>query len=283
MDPLAAILMLLAGLLHATWHAIVKTGAGAGLSILAGMGLVSSAVAMPVLFFVPAPSASTWPIILASLALHAGYKASLATAYGSAEFGRCYPIARGTVPLFATLFAYVGLQQLPGPGQLIGIAVIVLGILGLARDRIHGPIERRALWAAIGAAAMVAAYSVVDASGTRQPEGWASFTAWIIVLDSIVFFIVAAAYRGRAILADLRHALLSVLVAALLGLTSFAVFLWAVSRNPIANVVAFRECSVLFATLLGVLFLNERVTARRLCCAALIAAGLITVALLKPA
>ncbi|MGJ5181064.1 EamA family transporter [Bradyrhizobium oligotrophicum] len=281
MDPVAAILMLLAGLLHATWHAIVKTGSG--LSILAGMGLVSSVLTLPFMFVVPAPSASTWPIILASLALHAGYKASLAAAYRSSEFGRSYPIARGTVPLFATLFAYVGLQQLPGAGQAAGVVIIVLGILGLARDRIHGPIDRRTFSAAICAAAMVAAYSVIDAAGTRQPEGWGSFTVWVIVLDSLTFFIVATTLRGPAIVSDIRDALVPVLIAGLLGLASFAVFLWALSRNPIANVVAFRECSVLFATMIGVLFLKERATPQRLCCAALIAIGLTTVAVLKPA
>ena len=281
MDPLAAFLMLLAGLLHATWHAIVKTGSG--LSILAGMGLVSGVLTLPFVFVVPAPSASTWPIILVSLALHAGYKASLAIAYRSADLGRSYPIARGTVPLFATLFAYLGLRQLPQPGQFVGIAIIVIGILGLARDRIHGPIDRRAFWAAACAAAMVAAYSVVDAAGTRQPEGWASFTVWLIVLDSTVFFIVATTQRGPAILTDIREAAVPVLIAGLLGLTSFAVFLWALSRNPIASVVAFRECSIVFATLIGVLFLKEPATPRRLYCAGLVAVGLATIALLKPA
>lgn len=271
--------MLIAGLLHASWHAIVKTGSG--LSILAGMGLVSSMLTLPFLFMVPVPAASTWPIILASLVLHAGYKASLAIAYRSSELGRSYPIARGTVPLFATLFAYAGLQQLPQPGQFIGIAVIVLGILGLARDRMHGPLDRGAFWAAIFAAAMVAAYSVIDAAGTRQAEGWASFTAWMVVLDSLFFFIVAATHRGPAILTDMRDAFIPVLIAGVLGLASFAVFLWALSRNPIANVVAFRECSVLFATVIGIVFLGERATMWRLGCAGLVAAGLVLIATLR--
>jgi drug/metabolite transporter (DMT)-like permease len=60
------------------------------------------------------------------------------------------------------------------------------------------------------------------------------------------------------------------------------VFLWALSRNPIANVVAFRECSVLFATLIGVPFLGEPATRRRLVCAASIAVGLMLIAALKP-
>ncbi|MGJ4928591.1 EamA family transporter [Bradyrhizobium sp. HKCCYLS2038] len=279
MDPVAALLMLLAGLLHASWHAIVKNGSS--LAILAGMGLVSSIVTLPFLFFVAVPSALTWPLILASLVLHAAYKVSLTVTYGSAEFGRSYPIARGSVPLFAAMFAYVVLHQQPDAGQLVGIAIICLGIFGLARDRIHGRIDRRALGAAIVAAAMVAGYSVVDAAGTRQAEGWASFTAWIVVLDSLVFFLVATARQGAAILSDIRAGFIPVLIAGVLGLTSFAVFLWALSRNPIANVVAFRECSVLFASLIGVLFLGERATIRRLCNAALVAVGLVWIAAVK--
>ncbi|MGJ4888985.1 EamA family transporter [Bradyrhizobium sp. HKCCYLRH3099] len=280
MDPVAALLMLLAGLLHAGWHAIVKTGSG--LAILAGMGLVSSVVTLPLLFFVPFPAAATWPILAASLALHAGYKASLATAYRSGDLGRAYPIARGTVPLFATLFASLGLQQIPSAGQLAGIAVIVIGIFGLALDRRHGPIDRRSFAAATCAAALVAAYSVIDAWGTRQAAGWASFTVWLIVLDSVAFFIVAAMFQGRTIVVAMRDAFMPVVIAGLLGLTSFAVFLWALSRNPIASVVAFRECSVVFATLIAVLVLKERATPRRLCCVALVAAGLVIIALLKP-
>ena len=137
--------------------------------------------------------------------------------------------------------------------------------------------------AAICAAAMVAGYSVIDAAGTRQAQGWGSFTAWIIVLDSLAFFAVALALRGSKMLTEIRTARSSVIVAGVLGLTSFAVFLWALSRNPIANVVAFRECSVLFATLIGVLFLGEVATRRRLVCAAAIATGLMLIAALKPA
>jgi multidrug transporter EmrE-like cation transporter len=151
LDPLAAVLMLLAGLLHASWHAMVKTGSG--IAILAGMGLVSALLTLPWLFVVPMPSGTTWLIILASLMLHGGYKVSLAAAYRSSELGRSYPIARGTVPVFATVIAYLSLQQLPGAAQFAGILVSTTGILGLALDRSHGRFSHGALLAAICAAA----------------------------------------------------------------------------------------------------------------------------------
>jgi drug/metabolite transporter (DMT)-like permease len=130
---------------------------------------------------------------------------------------------------------------------------------------------------------MVAGYSVVDAAGTRQEEGWGSFTAWIIVLDSLTFLAVALLLRGRQMVSDILAARSAILVAGVLGLSSFAIFLWALSRNPIANVVAFRECSVLFATLIGILYLKETASRRRIACAALIAIGLVLVASLNRA
>jgi multidrug transporter EmrE-like cation transporter len=122
--------MLLAGLFHASWHAIVKTGSS--LSVLAGMGLVSAVLALPFLFLVPFPSIEVWPVLLLSLGLHAAYKVSLALAYERSELSRAYPLARGMVPLFATVLSYLLLSQLPEPMQLAGIAVIVCGVIGLS-------------------------------------------------------------------------------------------------------------------------------------------------------
>lgn len=75
--------MLLAGLLHAGWNAIVKTGNG--LSTLAGMGLVSAALAYPFPALVSAPPLSLWPVLCLSLVLHAVFKTSLALTYEQAD------------------------------------------------------------------------------------------------------------------------------------------------------------------------------------------------------
>jgi drug/metabolite transporter (DMT)-like permease len=278
-DPAAVVLMLVAGLFHASWHAIVKTGSS--LSVLAGMGLVSAVLAFPFLFFVAAPAMEVWLILLLSLFLHAAYKVSLALAYERSELSRAYPLARGLVPLFATLLSYILLEQLPKPMQLAGIVVIVCGAIGLSIEPKNSSSHLRTLLAAAGASVMVAGYSVVDALGTRGASGWSSFTAWLIVLDSLSFFAVARAIRGPLIWAEIRGAIWTTIVAGALGVSSFAVLLWALSRNPVASVVAFRECSVLFAALIGVLLLKEMVSYKNLLSIALVAIGLIVVATSK--
>src|ERR1043166_1212537 len=77
MDPLTVALMLIAALLHAGWHSLVKSGADQ-LVTLAGMGIVASTAALAAGPFAPWPPAPVWPVF-------------------------AFPLARGMVPLFATL------------------------------------------------------------------------------------------------------------------------------------------------------------------------------------
>jgi drug/metabolite transporter (DMT)-like permease len=159
--------------------------------------------------------------------------------------------------------------------------VIVCGTIGLSIEPKNSGFHLRTLLAAAGASVTVAGYSVVDALGTRSASGWSSFTAWLIVLDSISFFAVARAIRGPLIWAEIRDAIGTTIVAGALGVSSFAVLLWALSRNPVASVVAFRECSVLFAVLIGVRLLKEEVSYKNILSISLVAIGLIIVATLN--
>jgi drug/metabolite transporter (DMT)-like permease len=278
LDSTTALLMLLAGVLHAGWHAIVKTGNG--LSTLAGMGLASAALTAPFLVYVSIPPLSVWPVIALSLLLYGCYKAGLAVAYEQGDLSKAYPLARGMVPLCAAPLSCFALHQLPNDGQLAGIAIVSAGVLALALERAAAPIDGRLILAAFGASLMVAGYSVVDAYCTRT-SGWASFTVWLIVLDSLTFFAAAWILRGPIIFSQMKAAKLPAAIAGVLGTCSFVVFVWALSRNPVAVVVAFRECSVLFATLIGLFILRERISKRRIIAVGVIAAGLIPLSALR--
>ena len=62
LDPLTIALMLLAGLLHASWHSLVKYGDDQ-IVVLAGMGLVAAAIAACALPFLPLPQPAVWPVL----------------------------------------------------------------------------------------------------------------------------------------------------------------------------------------------------------------------------
>ena len=139
--------------------------------------------------------------------------------------------------------------------------------------------QMQLLLTAFGASSMVAGYSVIDAWGTRTSGGWASFTAWLIVIDSVVFLAVARVSAGPALWDQILHAKTPTTIAGLLGVIAFTVFVWALSYNPVASVTAFRECSVLFGTLIGVSLLKESFSLKKFFCVFLIAGGLVVIAL----
>src|SRR5260221_10322423 len=118
--------MLCAAALHASWHALVKSS-GNQLTLLTGMSLVATVVAVIGLPFVAFPSAAVWPVLGASLLVHSGYRFCLAQAYEHGDLGAAYPLARGLVPLLAAGVGVWALGQPLSPGQLLGVAIVSAG------------------------------------------------------------------------------------------------------------------------------------------------------------
>lgn len=277
MDPLTVVLMLSAALLHASWHGLVKAGSDQVIN-LAGMGLVATVVALMALPFVAAPPAAIWPLFALSVLLHGGYKLFLARAYEFGDLVHAFPLARGIVPLSATVIAFVVFGQLPGAGQLAGIGCVSCGVLLLAARGIRGRLNGEIALAAFGAGTAVACYTVVDAYGTRLYGDWAGFTAWLIVLDSLCFLGVTRYLRGKGLWEAMVRERTRLVVSGGLGVASFTVFLWALSRNPVGPVSALRETSVLFAMMIGALVYREHLTRLRLAAGVAIVAGIFIIA-----
>jgi drug/metabolite transporter (DMT)-like permease len=270
--------VLVAALLHAAWHALVKAS-GERVAALAGMNLVSGAVALCFLPFVAVPRPHVLAIVAFSVLLHVGYKIALAQLYRRADLGQAYPLARGLTPAMATLLALAFLDERPGAGVLAGMALISLGVLVLARERADRPVDAATLGIAALTGFAVAAYSAVDAWGVRLSGDWLGFTAWLVACDTATFLAYAFATRGRAVLAAWRAGAGRVIVSGLLGVLSFGTFLWALAQAPVGGVAALRETSVIFAALIGTLALGERASWRRHAAAFLVMAGAAVMAL----
>jgi drug/metabolite transporter (DMT)-like permease len=269
--------VLAAALLHASWHAVVKSS-GDQVVALAGMNVVSGAAALAVVFLVSPPPPMVFAIIAVSVLLHVGYKIALARLYRGADLAQAYPIARGLTPVMATLIALLILDELPDGPRLAGIGLISAGILGLLCERRALQIDARLLLAACVAGTAVAAYSAVDAYGVRFSGDWLAFTAWLITCDAASFVAYCLLTRPgapKAWRADWRR----VLASGVLGLISFVIFMWALGRAQVGAVTALRETSVMFAALLGPLVLRERASRGRLVSASFVTLGAVVIAL----
>jgi drug/metabolite transporter (DMT)-like permease len=277
MDLLTLGLILAAAVLHASWHGVVK-GGGHQIVTLAGMGLISAAAAVAAVPFVSLPPGPVWLVIGAAATLHSAYKLCLASAYKSGDLVQAFPLARGTVPVFAMAVAFATLGQRPTKGEAFGVFLISAGVLSLTYDMFKTTFKPRLLLAALGAGMAVATYTVLDAYGTRLYGDWLSFTAWVIVVDALTFVAISRVVQGEAVWTDLIRMQKSILVSGFLGLGSFSVFLWALSRNPVGPVSALRETSILFAMLIGAVIYREPLTPRRLAGGLLIISGVLIIA-----
>ena len=94
--------VLFGALLHASWNALIKSGADKALDT-ALVHFMGALVALPFMLWFGLPARAAWPYILASLVIHIGYYVALVGAYRHGELGLTYPIMRGFAPLLVTL------------------------------------------------------------------------------------------------------------------------------------------------------------------------------------
>jgi drug/metabolite transporter (DMT)-like permease len=62
-------------------------------------------------------------------------------------------------------------------------------------------------------------------------------------------------------------------------LAAYSLVLWAMTRAPIASVAALRETSIVFAALIGMLFLKESMSRLRLASILMVCAGAVAIKL----
>jgi drug/metabolite transporter (DMT)-like permease len=261
-----------AALLHAIWNALVRVGTNrvATMMVLSGVqGLIGLAIAMTQAF----PAADVWPWLIGSGAIHSAYKAFLSYAYEHGDLSRVYPLARGTAPMITLAVGALWLAEEVTGKEALGILILGLGILMLARGVWTSGESRRMLPFAFGSACATAGYTLVDGLGARVAGNATQFVAWLFVLDGIIFATVMLGLRGRAALPSGGRVWLAGSLGAAASYGSYAVAVWAMTLAPIALVAALRETSILFAVLIGWVIFDERMGPAKAMSVALIVFG----------
>jgi drug/metabolite transporter (DMT)-like permease len=246
-----------AGFLHAGWNALLKSSPG-GDALLDTATVVagSSLWGLAVVPFVPLPAAAAWPYMATSAVIHFGYYLTLAQAYRTGDLSFAYPLMRGTAPLIVALLGIAFLRELPTAPMALGILLISLGIVSIAFVQRRRHPATAAYWA-FANAALIAVYTLVDATGARASGNAASYVSWLIFLEGLPFLVWVVARRGQVAVRYLRSNTTRGLVGGAFSLAAYGIVLWAMTRAPVAAVAALRETSVLFAALMGSLWLKE--------------------------
>jgi drug/metabolite transporter (DMT)-like permease len=101
-----------------------------------------------------------------------------------------------------------------------------------------------------------------------------AYIVWLEVLAAIPITLVVLVRRRGRIAAHIRSDGAAGIAGGVIATIAYAVVLYAYSRAPLAEVSALRETSVIFASVIGALLLQESFGARRITAAALVACGI---------
>lgn len=261
-----------AALLHASWNALIKSGADkqTGMFILS---VGHAACGLALVPFFAAPPAEVWPWLIASGLIHMAYQLFLSYAYGEGDLSRVYPISRGAAPVIVlAVTAVLGIDRISAT-EVAGLLVLGLGILLMAQGVFASGESRRMLPFAFGAATATAGYTLVDGLGARVWGEPVAYVAWLMIGSAVCYTPAIVALRGRAVLRATPQVWVVGLLAAALSFAAYAIAIWAMTVAPIALVAALRETSILFAVLIGWLILGDPLSRGKAVAAGLIVAG----------
>jgi drug/metabolite transporter (DMT)-like permease len=265
-----SLLVLFAAALHASWNALLR----AGEDRLWAMTIMCIGVAMVcglLVPFVPMPVRPSWFYAGLSALLHIGYNLFLVRTYRSGDLGQTYPIARGSSPLLVSLGAALFAGERPDPVSLAGVLLVSGGIISLAFQgrRFSG----ETLAYALGTGCFIGAYSVTDGIGARLSGTPIGYTIWLCLLWGLLMPPVYIVARGGRGLIRQPRAMLVASGGGLVSLLAYGIVIFAMTLGPMGPVSALRETSVVFAALIGRIFLHERLTWSRLGACIVIAIG----------
>jgi len=128
---------------------------------------------------------------------------------------------------------------------------------------------------ALVAAMGTAGYTLADGIGARVSLQPSAFIGWVFVLDASLFTLWALVFKGTKVLPRAPRIWALGLVAGAASVLAYWIAVWAMTMAPIALVATLRETSVLFAVLIGIVFLNERYDRGKVIAALVIICGVI--------
>jgi drug/metabolite transporter (DMT)-like permease len=272
--------VLFAAVLHASWNAMLHGNRDRFLS-MTWMSIAIGVVSAFVVFYLPMPPKAAWPYIVASGLVHIVYNVSLVRSYRRGDLAQAYPIARGSSPMLVTLGAALFAHEGIGALHAFGIVLISGGIMALALQ--GGRVSRAGVLAALTTGVTIAIYTVIDGIGVRLSDGEAlTYTTWMFMFYWLMPVIFVAKRGLPALWKPVKEAPMAVgssLAGGLVSIAAYGIVIWAMQSGAMGAVSALRETSVVFAALIGRVFLREPVSAKRWLACVVVAAGAVCLGL----
>ncbi len=287
MTTVAFLLVLVSALCHSTWNLLLKQS-GHKVSFMACAGAVGATV-----FLLPAIIAAATEGIgrtalafgLVTACLHGCYGLSLARGYHHGDLSAVYPVSRGTGLALIPIGAAIILGESTSPLAWLGIALIIAGVYSIhlephnLRDLL-APL--RSLGSTAGRAALltgviIAAYSLWDKNALDEVTPLV-LNQFAMVGHFVILTPLLLLDGGRHVRTEWSERKLAIVAAGILIALAYVLVLLALTTSNVSYVAPAREIGIVFGAIYGSTVLAEGYGRTRIAAAALIATGVITLA-----
>jgi len=242
--------------------------------------LVCAAGAVCCIPFVELPAPESWWALVFSTLVHSVYYFTAAASLKTADLSQVYPLYRGISPLLvAALSAWFANEWLNGT-QWLAILIITTGLLSIAwHPDIRGRLSRQALYWGLATSVLIATYTVVDGMGVRVAGNPLSYIFWLFALEALPIGTYLFLLKRREFSTYLVENYKTSIAGGVASAVAYGLVIYAMSLGAIALVSSLRESSVIFAAIIGSLFLGEPFGRRRILASCLVVIGVIVIRL----
>ncbi len=142
---------------------------------------------------------------------------------------------------------------------MAAVAIIGTGIMSLTLvSRSDGLRNGRAALLAVTTGVFIASYSLVDGWGAREAGTALGFYGCLSTVNAVLFASIMRVFQPGTVTKVVRRNWQLALRGGGASFFAYAMVTWAFTMAPIPLVTALRETSIIFALLLGVFVLKER-------------------------
>ena len=265
------ILILVSALCHAVWSAIIKSSKNP-LSLMGITSVLEVTIFLPLTFTVPFPTLEVWYFLIATVIIHVFYRLNVIYSYRYGDLSYIYPISRGSSCLFVAIISILFLSSDISVAGFVGILIVCIGLFLISYAK-NLYFNFRGFALAISTAILITAYTLVDGVGVRLSENGFSYIYWLFTLNGIPLLIIGLISKDGLRKRE-TYTFRSGIAAGVFATSSYAIVVWSMQFIEIAYVSSIREISIVFAAIIGMLFLFEKNAKSRIIPSILIVSGI---------
>jgi len=282
MPFLAILLLFISASLHALWNLLLKKSQEKYIA-MGWQVILSGIFALIVLLFIGLPPRSMWGFAVISMSLEAVYFILLSNAYSDHDFSLVYPIARGTAPAFLMIWSVLLLHERLTAGGILGIVMIVCGMIligatSLLQNR-GSRLHLKGIAIALAVALIISIYTLIDGTAVKNGPPLPYALTMFMLVPVLTTTYNVRRYGWKRFTSAWDGPRIPLITAAILGVVAYLFALFAYTFAPVSYSGAIREVSVVIGAFLGWQFLGEKMGGIRLVGAAVIFAGILTIAI----